>query len=285
MSITVRDVAYTRLKTSDVPMAADFATRVLGLQSTERTTGQHAFRSDARAITLSYEDGNPADSVAGFELPDSDELDRAGAVLEEMGHAVRRGTRAECDQRHVRDFIEFRDAGGATMEFAVAPAISGRRMFPSRDAGVTGFSHVGLFSSNPARDEHFWTEVCNARVSDRVGELPLLRISQIHHSIALVPAPRSGLQHINHQVASIDDVQSNYAALKHYGVPIVFGPGRHPTSGARFVYFEGPDGLVFEYSVGVSEVEEETYRERQFGFEPSSFCMWGAKAEIKELQS
>ena len=27
-------------------------------------------------------------------------------------------------------------------------------------------------------------------------------------------------------------------------VPIVFGPGRHPTSGARFLYFKGPDGTV-----------------------------------------
>ena len=29
------------------------------------------------------------------------------------------------------------------------------------------------------------------------------------------------------------------------GIRIVFGPGRHPTSGARFLYFEGPDGMVY----------------------------------------
>jgi len=35
---------------------------------------------------------------------------------------------------------------------------------------------------------------------------------------------------------------------------------------------------VFEYSVGVDEIEDETaHRPRQFGFEPTSFCMWGAK--------
>jgi 2,3-dihydroxy-p-cumate/2,3-dihydroxybenzoate 3,4-dioxygenase len=61
-------------------------------------------------------------------------------------------------------------------------------------------------------------------------------------------------------------------------VPIVFGPGRHPTSGARFLYFTGPDGMIFEYSVGVDEIEDEaTHRPRQFGFEPTSFCMWGSK--------
>jgi 2,3-dihydroxy-p-cumate/2,3-dihydroxybenzoate 3,4-dioxygenase len=58
---------------------------------------------------------------------------------------------------------------------------------------------------------------------------------------------------------------------------IVFGP-RHLTSGARFLYFKGPDGMIFEYSVGVEEIEDETtHRPRQFGFEPTSFCMWGSK--------
>ncbi|GGC44325.1 oxidoreductase [Novosphingobium marinum] len=236
-------------------------------------------------MTLSYEEGNPGENIVGFELGDEDELDRAAATLEAMGHVVRRGSREQCEQRCVRDFIGFRDAGGAQIEFAVGLEVSGNRVFYSRDAGITGFSHVGLFSNDPIRDEHFWTQVCNARVSDRVGELPLLRISQIHHSIALIPAPRSGVQHINHQVQSIDDVQRSFALLRKQNVPIVFGPGRHPTSGARFIYFEGPDGMVFEYSVGVNEVDEETYRERQFGFEPTSFCMWGAKPAIKELTS
>jgi hypothetical protein len=37
--------------------------------------------------------------------------------------------------------------------------------------------------------------------------------------------------------------------------------------------------VMFEYSVGVDEIEdEETHRPRQFGFEPSSLCMWGAKS-------
>ena len=40
-------------------------------------------------------------------------------------------------------------------------------------------------------------------------------------------------------------------------VPLVFGPGRHPTSSARFLYFEGPDGMVFEYSSGVREIADE----------------------------
>jgi hypothetical protein len=38
------------------------------------------------------------------------------------------------------------------------------------------------------------------------------------------------------------------------------------------------DGMIYEYSIGVDEIEDEaTHRPRQFGFEPTCFCMWGSK--------
>lgn len=285
MTINIIDIAYTRLKTPDVAAATDFATRILGLEPVDRAVDRLSFRSDSRMSTMSYEIGDPSETIVGFELANGEDLLNAAKTLEALGYEVCYGSHEEREQRHVSEFIAFRDPSGGRIEFAVSPQIGGNGAQLSRDAGITGFSHVGLFSRDPGRDEHFWTQICNARVSDRVGELPLLRLSQIHHSIALVPADRCGIQHINHQVQSIDDVQRSYALLSQHKVPIVFGPGRHPTSGARFVYFEGPDGMVFEYSVGVREVDEETYRERQFGFEPKSFCMWGATQKIKELST
>jgi hypothetical protein len=57
-----------------------------------------------------------------------------------------------------------------------------------------------------ARDERFWTEVCNAHVSDRIGDIPLTRANAIHHTIALMCAPKPGIQHVNHQVQGNDDV-------------------------------------------------------------------------------
>ena len=169
----------------------------------------------------------------------------------------------------------------------VQPHHSGRRYFPSRDAGITGFSHVGLCTRNPARDERFWTEVLGARVSDRIGDAPLLRIDEVHHKIALFAANRSGVQHINHQVESIDDLMRAWYMLQRLGVRVVFGPGRHPTSGAMFLYFEGPDGMIYEYSTGVRSITKEdelTYRPRQFPAVAQSFCMWGAEPDIPEFR-
>ena len=276
--IQLKDVSYVRLGSSNLEEAESFATSCLGLQIAERGKKALYLRSDERAHTLCYSEGDPRDQTVGFEVEDEVSLKDAAATLESLGHAVRAGTAEEAEQRKVKVFIGFRDPSGNHIELVVRPERSGRRYFASRDAGITGFSHIGLNSTNPLRDEKFWTQVCNARVSDRIGDIPLMRVSAIHHTIALVRAPQSGIQHINHQVETNDDVLRSYYFLNEKRVPIVFGPGRHPTSGARFLYFRGPDGMIFEYSVGVDEIEDETtHRPRQFGFEPTSFCMWGSK--------
>jgi len=277
--IELKDLTYVRLGTSNLEEARNFATRCLGLQIGEQAAKSLYLRSDDRAHTLCYFEGDPADQTVGFEVEDESKLDAAAATLDSLGHHVHAGTPTECSSRKVEAFIGYKDPTGNQIELVVRPERSGRRYFATRDAGITGFSHVGLSTTDPARDEKFWTQVCNARVSDRIGDIALMRVNAIHHTIALAPGRGPGIHHVNHQVESNDDVLRSYYHLSGQRVPIVFGPGRHPTSGARFLYFQGPDGMVFEYSVGVDEIEDEdTHRPRQFGFEPSSLCMWGSKS-------
>jgi len=184
----------------------------------------------------------------------------------------------------VREFIGFSDPTGNRIELAWRPAVSGTRYRGTRDAGITGFSHIGLCTTDAARDEAFWTTVCNARVSDRIGDAALLRIDAVHHSIALFPTDRPGIQHINHQVETGDDVMRSLHFLRERGVNITFGPGRHPSSSAKFLYFEGPEGMVFEYSSGVRSIADELlYRERQLPRDPRGFCQWGAVSRIREF--
>jgi 2,3-dihydroxy-p-cumate/2,3-dihydroxybenzoate 3,4-dioxygenase len=283
--ISLLDVSYARLGTQDLEGAARFAVDYLGLEVSEHRKGMVCFKSDIREQTLCYFEGDPADQAVAFEVRDRKDLDMAASELERLGYAVRSGTESEAAARHVKGFIAFKDPSGNGIELVYRPERSGKRYHGSRDAGVTGFSHVGLCSSDVVRDEQFWTNVCNARVSDRIGDAPLLRIDEVHHSIALFPSNRTGIQHINHQVETGDDVMRSYYFLKEKGVPITFGPGRHPTSSARFLYFEGPDGMVFEYSSGVRSIADELlYREREFPFEPRGFCHWGAKPQIRQFQ-
>ncbi|MBI1291400.1 glyoxalase/bleomycin resistance/extradiol dioxygenase family protein [bacterium] len=284
--IKLEDVCYVRLGTPDLEGAEFFANDYLGLEVEDRTKGAIYFKSDERLHTLCYFEGDPSDQAVAFVVASDTELDQAAASLERLQHRVHIGTPEEASLRKVKSFIAFDDPTGNRIELVVRPETSGRRYHGTRDAGITGFSHVGLCTTDPARDEAFWTEVCNARVSDRIGDAPLLRIDEVHHTIALFASNKAGIQHINHQVATADDVQRSFNFLRERNVPIVFGPGRHVTSTAKFLYFEGPNGMVFEYSSGVSEIADELlYRERQFPADPTGFCGWGAKPDIKEFRS
>lgn len=285
--INLLDIRYVRLGTRDRQQADRYASEVLGLQRVRHEARASYFRSDDRDHTLVYFEGDPSDHTIGFELRTADELEAAAAELSNRGVPVRAGTAEECEQRHLRAFIHFQDPTGNKIDLMVGPHHSGRRYFPSRDAGITGFSHVGLCTTDAARDERFWTEVLGAKVSDRIGDAPLLRIDEVHHKVALFPTTRSGVQHINHQVESVDDIMRAWYMLQELNVPIAFGPGRHPTSGARFLYFRGPDNMIFEYSTGVRNItaeDELTYQPRQFPRANESFCMWGSVPDIDEFR-
>ena len=280
--IELRDIRYCRLGTRDLSAAEWFATTILGLEVAERTKRALYFKSDSRDHTLCYFEGEPEDQTTAFEVAAPEDLDAAATALEAAGSPAARGTAEDSELRRVRDFLSFSDPSGNKIELVLRPAHSARHYHGTRDAGVTGFSHVGLFSTNAARDEVFWTTVFNARVSDRLGDAPLMRINPVHHTIAILPGRKAGIHHINHQVASTDDVQRSNALLRERQIPVVFGPGRHPASSAQFLYFTGPDEVTYEYSVGVRNVDDEPiYRERQLEASARGACQWGAQPVVK----
>jgi 2,3-dihydroxy-p-cumate/2,3-dihydroxybenzoate 3,4-dioxygenase len=282
--INLQDIRYVRLGASSLEDSSRFAHDVLGLMPVGREGKFAYFKSDSRDHTLCYVEGDPAVTAVGFELADPTALDRAAAEIEAAGYPVRRGTTEDAELRRVREVIFTKDPSGNTVELVTRPHHNGVRYHGTRDAGITGFNHIGLKSNRLVEDEKFWTTLCSARVSDWIGDAALLRISKIHHSIALFPSTGVGVQHVNHQVATFDDVMRNWYFLQKRQVRIVFGPGRHATSGAMFLYFEGPDGMVYEYSCGVNEIDEQTWRPRQFPFTPESFCVWGSRPDIPEFR-
>jgi 2,3-dihydroxy-p-cumate/2,3-dihydroxybenzoate 3,4-dioxygenase len=285
--IDLHDIRYLRIGTPDLDAAIRFATEIVGLQLAAREDKSAYFRSDkvevrgdTRDHTLVYFEGDPADHTIGFELKQGVDLDTVGAQLEKAGYRARPGSREECDARRVRGFIATTDPSGNSLEIVSRPYHSGVRYFPARDAGITHFSHIGLYSKDPARDEKFWTGVFNGRVSDRLENAPFLRIGTEHHSVVLSATAGTGVQHINHQVEDVDDVMRSYYWLKERNIPIVWGPGRHTISSAIMLYFTGPDGLTYEYSCGVKHIqphEEATHRPRQFKLDRYTGDMWGSR--------
>jgi 2,3-dihydroxy-p-cumate/2,3-dihydroxybenzoate 3,4-dioxygenase len=282
--INIVDLCYARVGTKDLEATLQFAMEKLGLQLVRREAERAYVRCGIRDHDICYISGAPDDHVLGFEIDDEAALDDAYTALSAAGVTVQRGDAAGCADRRVLNYITFEDPTGNVFDLAVRPHKATRRYFPTRDAGITEFSHVGLRTTDARRDEKFWTTHFNIRPNDWIGDAGLLSFDSVHHRIALFPADRPGIQHINFQVAELDDVMRSYYFMTSQQVRIVFGPGRHATSGATFLYFEGPDGMVYEYSNGVRIIDDPNYRPRQYPFTPEAFCVWGSKPDIPEFR-
>lgn len=283
----LHDVRYARIGSDDLDTSVRFATEILGLELMERDASSAYLRGDDRDHNICYTKGRGSGQATGWELASMDALDRAAAEFESAGVAVRAGTAAEREQRRVRGLLVLNDSTGNTIELVARPAACGRRYFASRDAGISHFSHVGLHTRDAAADEAFWVQNLGAKVSDWIGDAALMRINEVHHNVALFPSTKAGIQHVNFQVETQDDIMRSFYFLQKQGVKIVFGPGRHPTSGARFLYFQGPDDVIYEYSCGVRMItaeDEKTYVPRSFPKASSSFCMWGSEPDIAEFK-
>ena len=286
MTTWLEDIRYVRLGSSDLDASVRFATEILGLELVRKDARRAYLRAgDGADHHVVYVKGGLENEALAFEVAKDTGMDAAVTQLSRAGFALREGTRAEADERHLKNLFVFSDPTGNKIELVEGLA-SGSVVKYARDAGITSFSHVGLRTTDAPRDERFWTQRLGARVSDWIGDAALLRIDEVHHKIALFPSGRPGVQHVNFQTKEHDDLMKSFYFLKDRGVRIVFGPGRHPTSGAKFLYFQGPDGIVYEYSTGVRLIEDESkYEPRHFPFAPSSFCMWGSKPDIPEFNA
>jgi 2,3-dihydroxy-p-cumate/2,3-dihydroxybenzoate 3,4-dioxygenase len=276
-------LCYVRLAVTQPQVASAFATEILGLQHVPNELEPFLFRSDERYQTLCLATQADKPSI-GIEIAGEQELDRATKDLAIGGFLAREATADECAQRFVRRALIVEDATGNTIDLVLRPAMSGRRYFPSRDAGVSGLQSVGLRSRSIKDDLKLWTAILGARVTDRVGDVTYLAIDQKHHRVALYPSDKAGLVYVCYGVESMDAVMQNKYFVQERQIKIVHGPGREPASGQIFLRFAGPEGYVFSYGSGLKDIDAD-HRPRQFTAEASSLCEWGSEcADIAELQ-
>jgi 2,3-dihydroxy-p-cumate/2,3-dihydroxybenzoate 3,4-dioxygenase len=282
--ITIDQLRYVRLATRDLPAAADFAERMLGLQLIDRTDQAAFFRSDMRDHTLVFFPGDPTETAVGFEIHGRAQFDAAIVELSQNGIETAIGTEQACAKRKVRALASFRDPAGNTIELVLRPLHSGWRYFPTRDAGVVGLTSVALRSRDVPACEALWTTLFNGRVSDWVGEAAFLRFDQAHHRLAYYPSAGDGILAIEFGVENVDLLMQNNYFLQSAQVKIVHGPGRRPASNQLFLTFAGPDETLFSFVTEGSEITDEaSHRPRQFPRTASSFCAWGSTSDVSEF--
>src|SRR5260370_24673601 len=122
----------------------------------------------------------------GIEVWNEQALEEVEGRLSGRGFVASRASAQDCQLRYVQAALLASDGSGNSIDLVARPTQSGRRYFPSRDAGITQLHGVGMRSIDLPKDLQFW-KALGAEVTDWVGAIPYFRFDGFHHPAARYP--------------------------------------------------------------------------------------------------
>ncbi len=227
----------------------------------------------------------------GFDVGGPEELAEWETKLTAEGIDWRPSTPEECVERHLTDFIEFKDPDGHRLALSYGFEVDKEPVHYTRDLRVLRLGHVLLTVKDTQRTHDFYTGVLGFRLSDWVivddsVRLCFLRCNARHHSMAFAPcmpgkSPR--LQHVMLEVESLDDVMRSYHFLRIHKAPIGMGPGRHINCQTVHVYVQTPGGFAVEFGWGHRRLDDVLHQ--PVVYPPGSpIDIWGGDIQSPEFE-
>jgi 2,3-dihydroxy-p-cumate/2,3-dihydroxybenzoate 3,4-dioxygenase len=288
--IRIEKLGYVELNVTDVERSVRFYRDMVGLEFIgTRSDGGALLRCDDQdeySLVLHQKDLFGFKRV-GWMLEDDTQFGNVSRRLNERNIAFEELELIECSVRGIsRAMRAVEPFTGAVMEFYRAVKHGDElRPYAASHTKIQRLGHV-VFSTPDARNAvSFLRDVLDFRESDSIGEAAtFLRPfpNPFHHGIGIMRRENRVFNHLNFMVTDIDDIGRAYNRLKKAGVPIVFGPGRHPASTSIFLYFLDPDGMTLEYSFGMEEFEEVDPRQaRTLVPAPENFDTWGSVRDAR----
>ena len=282
--IRYRRLGYIALTVTDPARSAAFYRDVVGVGTEVSEDGETVFlRVSDRHHDLVLTRGDKAAlKRIGWEMESPAALAAVREHLAGLGLTIHEVGNHEAEALGISQAFRVAEpTTGATFEFYAQ--MDSAPPFAPTHTDIARLGHVVLGSPSKADTERFLTEELNFRVSDKIGDVvTFMRCfpNPLHHSFGVGGGEATSLGHVNFMVTDFDDIGRANVRMKKQGVKVVYGPGRHPTSGSVFFYFLDPDGLTVEYSFGMEEFPEEGARnERVFPVVPESFDVWGGAPE------
>jgi 2,3-dihydroxybiphenyl 1,2-dioxygenase len=281
MLMLVQSLGYVGVRAKDIDDWSGYGTRLLGLQTVDKSRATLALRMDDRKQRLIVNaDGGEGIGFFGWEVADAAALDRLGAHLADRGIDVARGARALAEERHVADLIVAADPLGNRLEFfhgaetAADPFVPGRNISGFR-TGPLGLGHVVLHVERVDEVMPFYREVLGFRLSDyflRPYEIYFLHVNPRHHSIAFAATGKKAVHHMMMELFSFDDVGQGYDLAGGEEGRIAVSLGRHCGDFVTSFYTWNPSGFMIEYGWGAREIDPATWKASERKEGPS---LWG----------
>ncbi len=285
--IRFKRLGHVVLNVTDVARSAAFYEEIMGLQRVPSLHENLAlFRcSDRHQDLVLVQASTPGLKRIGWQMESPKALAAVREALSGLGLPIITISNEERKTFGLGEaFRSVEPTTGTVFEFYVDVDAADRPFEPSHTK-ITRLGHIVIYSAERLATERFLIDHLNFRVSDRVdGMVTFMRCfpNPLHHSFGVGQAAQPGLNHVMFMVSEIDDIGRALNRVKANGVPIVFGPGRHPPSGSVFLYFLDPDGMTVEYSFGMEEFPEVAPREpRDLPPKIESLDYWGGTPDPK----
>ncbi|GAA3970924.1 VOC family protein [Actinomadura viridis] len=269
-----------------------FGTDAIGMHHDPLDRDRMRFRLDDQECRFLLQRGAAEDVVAvGWHVDDHAAFERIEARVRAAGVPLRAGTAEQAAARGVERLLRFPGPKGLVQEIHTTPIKAARPLRTQVSGFVTGASgmgHIALTSTRPARIRGYFGHVLDARLTDCIDEtisgvklkIRFLRVNERHHSIAVAATRglpldpvRTRVQHLNIQVAGLDDLAQSYQRVCELGFDMALSVGRHTNDRELSYYARTPSGFEWEVGWAPITIDESTW-------EPTThqgISVWGHK--------
>lgn len=244
-----------------------FGSDAIGLHVDELDGDHLRFRLDEHSCRFLIQRGPGEDVTAmGWQITDHETFDRIIGRVTQRGVPVEEGTAEESALRGVERLWRFAGPKGITQEIFTVPITTPqplRMMTSGFVTGASGMGHVAMTSRDPQGIHRYYNTVFDSRLSDFIDEnlggarlkIRFLRVNERHHSVAVanvqglkVDPIRTRVQHLNIQVADLEDMVSAYQRVRSLSFGMAWSVGQHTNDKELSFYCVTPSG--FELEVG-----------------------------------
>lgn len=256
-----------------------FGRDAIGMHCDDAQTGAMRFRLDDNECRFLLRRGPAEDVTAlGWQLDDDDTLETVLARVKRHGVPVTEGTDDEAALRGVERLVRFPGPNGLTQEVFTLARAGAAPLHMAVDGGfvtgAAGLGHVAVTTTKPHQLHGYYDAVLDARLSDYIDEtisglkfkIRFLRVNERHHTLAIaavnrlrVNPIRTRVQHVNVQVAELDDMTAAYQRVKQLGFRMALGVGQHTNDRELSFYAVTPSGFEWELGWNPIVVDETTW--------------------------
>lgn len=255
-----------------------FGEDAIGMHCDELDSDTIRFRLDDHQCRFLLRRGPAEDVTAiGWHLDDHCAVDEVIARVTARGLPVVEGTAEEAALRGVERLLRFPGPKGLVQEVFTTASTSPVPLRIRHRGFVTGpggIGHVAVTSTKPDALQAYFDMAFDARLSDFIDEtisgmkmkIRFLRVNERHHSVAIanvrrlpIDPIRTRVQHLNIQVAELDDMVDAYQRVGALGFEMALGVGQHTNDRELSFYAKTPSGFEWELGWNPIVVDEATW--------------------------